>query len=58
MNRLKLVRGTEILASLSEWTEREGYKLIAPHQVAKLLPPHAIPTEVFNVLLAIDDRVA
>lgn len=57
-NRLILIRGTEVLATLNEWAEREGYKLIAPHQLAKKLPPHSIPGEVFDVLLAIDDRVA
>ncbi len=54
-NRPRLVRGTEVLATLNEWTEREGYKLISPYQVAKALQPHAILAEVFTVLLAIDD---
>lgn len=54
-NRLRLVRGTEVVATLNEWTEREGYKVISPHQVAKVLEPHLIPAEVFTVLLAIDD---
>ena len=57
-SRLRLIRGTEVLATLNEWTEREGYKLIAAHQLAKALPPHSIPGEVFGVLLAIDDRLA
>jgi hypothetical protein len=54
-NRLRLVRGTEVLATLNEWTEREGYKFIAPHQVAKALEPHSVSIEVFTLLLAIDD---
>ena len=54
-NRLRLVRGTEVLATLNEWTEREGYRLISADQVAKALQPHSIPAEVFTVLLAIDD---
>jgi hypothetical protein len=54
-SRLRLVRGTEVLAALNEWTEREGYKLISPYQVAKAMQPQSIPAEVFTVLLAIDD---
>jgi hypothetical protein len=54
-NRFRLVRGTEVLAALNEWTEREGYKLISPYQVAKAMQPQSIPAEVFTVLLAVDD---
>jgi AAA domain, putative AbiEii toxin, Type IV TA system len=56
-NRLSFVRGSEVLQVLNEWSEREGYKLISAHQLAKSLPPHSVPAEVFNVLLTIDERV-
>jgi len=57
-DRLRLVRGSEVIRTLNEWTEHEGYKIIDAHQVAKSLLPHLVPAEVFRVLVAIDDLMS
>ena len=56
--RLRVVRGTQVLRHLNSWLEAQGYKTVSSRQIAKAMTPTAIPSELFDLLLRIDERVS
>jgi len=52
--RLELVRGTEILDALNAWLEKDGYRTVGGHSLAKATRVHSMPAELFHLLFKVD----
>ena len=56
--RLALVRGQDVLTTLNTWFESEDYKVVAPYALGRAIRPGALDSEVYSLLLEIDDMAS
>lgn len=55
--REEIVRGTDVIKELNTWLERDGYRAISGHALAKAIRPQFLAPEILNVILGIEDMI-
>lgn len=55
--RLRLVKGSQVLRSINVWLEAEGYRTVTPRELAKALKPTEIANELFDLLFEIEEQI-
>jgi hypothetical protein len=56
--RATIVPGNLVMKEINQWLELGGYRPVSAHLLAKSIKPHAIPLEVLDVLLGINEMAS
>lgn len=57
-NRVRLVRGSDVIKKVNMWLESGGYHLIDGYELAKATRPQSLPSEFIGILFRLEDLVA
>jgi hypothetical protein len=55
--RGKIIRGSEVIAALNIWFERDGYRIISSYALARAIKPQTIPAEILSIILEIEEKI-
>jgi hypothetical protein len=56
-NRLRLVRGSQVIRRINGWLEGDGYKTLSSRELAKSIKPTEIADELLDLLLEIEEKL-
>jgi len=55
--RASVVRGTDVINALNILFEQQGYRILSSYNLAKAIKPQAIPVEIFDTFLRIEEKI-
>lgn len=57
-SRCKIVRGTDVINALNIWFEYEGYRIVSSYALSRAMKPQAIPAELLQLILGIEELIS